>query len=51
MEPMLDEKLEELEEELLSRAFLYNDETVFREAVEGTFEAVRALLSRALVAA
>jgi hypothetical protein len=38
--------LEHAEEDLLSRAFLYNHPVSFREGVEASMEAVRALLAR-----
>jgi hypothetical protein len=38
--------LENAEEDLLSRAFLYNHPVSFREGVEASMEAVRALLAR-----
>lgn len=36
--------IEEAEEDLLARAFLYNHPISFREGVEASMEAVRALL-------
>jgi phage regulator Rha-like protein len=50
MEPIV-EKLEELEEDLLTRAFLYRDPATYREAIEVSFERVRAELERARVVA
>jgi hypothetical protein len=38
--------LEDAEGDLLSRAFLYNHPVSFREGVEASMEAVRALLAR-----
>ena len=38
--------LEDAEEDLLSRAFLYNHPVSFREGVEASMEAVRALLAK-----
>ena len=38
--------LEDAEDDLLSRAFLYNHPVSFREGVEASMEAVRVLLSK-----
>jgi hypothetical protein len=40
------EHLEELEEELMVRSFLYQHPASFREGVEASFHAVRAVLGK-----
>jgi hypothetical protein len=45
MDAMLD-RLEELEEDLASRAFLYDHPSTYRQTLEVAFESVRALLAR-----
>jgi hypothetical protein len=46
-EVLMDERLEEVEDDLASRAFLYDNPTVYREAVDAAMLAVRAMLERA----
>ena len=41
--------LDDVEEDLIGRAFLYEDPNSFREGVEASIEAVRAMLARARV--
>jgi isopentenyl diphosphate isomerase/L-lactate dehydrogenase-like FMN-dependent dehydrogenase len=50
MESLL-ERLEDLEDDLIGRAFLYDAPSSYRDGVEAAFEAVRALLARAAAAA
>ncbi|MGH2725640.1 MAG: hypothetical protein ACRDKS_01560 [Actinomycetota bacterium] len=50
MEAML-ERLEDVEDDLMTRAFLYDFPVAYREGVEAALEAVRAVLSRATAAA
>jgi hypothetical protein len=45
-QPVL-ELLDDLEEDLLQRAFLYDDPDTYREAVDATLVAVKATLERA----
>jgi hypothetical protein len=45
------EILEELEDDLSARAFLYDDPATFREGVEAAMTAVRAMLPRIEAAA
>ena len=45
MEALL-ERLDEVEDDLSARAFLYDSPGVYREAVEAAMEAVRALVER-----
>lgn len=45
MEALL-ERLEEIEDDLTSRAFLYDNPITFREAIEITLTAVRAAVER-----
>jgi hypothetical protein len=40
------EMLDDVEEEVISRAFLYENANSFREGVEASLEAVRAMLAR-----
>ena len=53
MEPMTidQDRLDDLEEAMLARAFLYEPARVYREAVEEVFEALRAEIARADAAA
>ena len=50
MEIML-ERLGDLEDDLMSRAFLYDVPVGYRDGVEATMTAVRALLARVTAAA
>lgn len=50
MESIL-ERLEDLEDDLCSRAFLYDFPGAYRDGVEAALTAVRAVLARAFVAA
>jgi len=45
------ELLDDVEEDLISRAFLYENANSFREGVEASLEAVRAMLARERVTA
>ncbi len=45
------DQLEEIEEDLAARAFLFDHPTTYREAVERAMEAVRAMLERELAVA
>ena len=47
MESLL-EHLEEIEEELRTRAFLFDSPRAYAEAIDAAFEAIRAALERAL---
>ena len=40
------ELLDDVEEDLIGRAFLYENADAFREGVEASLEAVRAMLAR-----
>ena len=51
MTEQLIETLEELEDDLLGRAFLFDHPTTYREAIESAMCAVRALLSAQTAAA
>lgn len=48
---MLLERLEDVEDELITRAFLYDFPAAYREGVEAALTAVRAALARATAAA
>lgn len=50
MEAIL-ERLEDVEDDLMSRAFLYDFPTAYREGVDAALTLVRAVLSRATAAA
>ena len=50
METIL-ERLEDVEDDLMSRAFLYDVPAAYREGVEAAFEAVRAVVGRVTAAA
>ena len=50
MESIL-ERLEDVEDDLMSRAFLYDVPVAYRDGVEAALTAVRAVLSRVTVAA
>jgi hypothetical protein len=50
MEDLL-ERLDEIEDDLASRAFLYDDPMAFREAIDAVMAAVRAAAERAREAA
>ncbi len=50
MEMVLD-RLEDVEEDLMTRAFLYDFPTAYREGVEAALTAVRAVLAKATAAA
>ncbi|MGH2784616.1 MAG: hypothetical protein ACRDJ1_05110 [Actinomycetota bacterium] len=50
MEAIL-ERLEDVEDDLMSRAFLYDFPVGYREGVEAALEAVRAAVSRVTAAA
>lgn len=45
MEAMI-ERIEEMEEELLARSFLYEHPAAFREGVEAAMEAARVVLAK-----
>lgn len=45
------EMLDDVESDLMSRAFLYDNADSFRQGVEASLEAVRALLARTRLAA
>jgi hypothetical protein len=50
MEALL-ERLEDVEDDLMSRAFLYDVPIAYRDGVEAALTAVRAVLGRATAAA
>jgi hypothetical protein len=50
MESLL-ERLEDVEDDLMTRAFLYDAPVAYREGVEATLIAVRAALAKAVTAA
>jgi hypothetical protein len=50
MEMML-ERLEDVEDDLMTRAFLYDAPTAYREGVEAALIAVRAVLAKAVTTA
>ena len=50
MEAIL-ERLEDVEEDLMSRAFLYDFPVAYRDGVEAAIEAVRVVLGRVTAAA
>ena len=50
MESMI-ERLEDVEDDLMTRAFLYDFPTSYREGVEAALTAVRAVLAKAATAA
>ena len=45
------EKLEDVEDDLMTRAFLYDFPTAYREGVEAALTAVRIILAKAATAA
>jgi hypothetical protein len=51
MESIMMERLEDIEDDLLTRAFLYDFPVAYREGVEAALTAVRVELARATAAA